>query len=80
MGRTRDLVKNIGNIKGTFHAQMGTVKDRSGKDLIEARDQEKMEKIRGKNWIKKILMNQITMMAWSVTQSQTFWSVKSSGP
>ena len=33
-----------------------------------------------KNCIKEILMNQITTMVWLVTQSQTFWSVKSSGP
>ena len=38
MGKTRDLFKKIGDIKGTFHARMGTVKDRSGKDLIEAED------------------------------------------
>ena len=33
-----------------------------------------------KNCTKKILMNQIIMMVWSVTQGQTFWNVKSSGP
>ena len=33
-----------------------------------------------KNCIKKILMNQITMMVWLVTQGQTFWGVKSSAP
>ena len=38
MGKTRDLFKKIGDIKGTFYARMGTVKDRSGKDLIEAED------------------------------------------
>ena len=32
-----------------------------------------------KNYIKKILMNQITVMIWLVTQSQIFWSVKSTG-
>ena len=36
MGKTRDLFKKIGDIKGTFHARMGTVKDRNGKDLTEA--------------------------------------------
>ena len=34
--KTRDLMKKIGDIKGTFHARMGTVKDRNGKDLTEA--------------------------------------------
>ena len=33
---TRDLIKKIGDIKGKFHARMGTVKDRNGMDLIEA--------------------------------------------
>ena len=38
MGKTRDLFKKIGNIKGTFHTQMGTIKDRKGKDLTEAKE------------------------------------------
>jgi len=33
-----------------------------------------------KNYTRKISMNQITVMVWSATQSQTFWSMKSSGP
>ena len=36
MGRTRDLFKKTGDIKGTFHARMGMIKDRNGKDLTEA--------------------------------------------
>ena len=36
MGQTRDLVKKIGAIKGTFHAKMGLIKDRNGMDLTEA--------------------------------------------
>ena len=36
MGKTRDLFKNIRDIKGTFHAKMGTIKDRNGRDLREA--------------------------------------------
>ena len=35
MGRTRDLFKKIRDTKGTFHAKMGTIKDRNGKDLKE---------------------------------------------
>ena len=35
---TRDLFKQIRDTKGTFHAKMGTIKDRSGTDLIEAKD------------------------------------------
>ena len=36
MGKTRDLFKKITNIKGTFHAKMGSIKDRNGMDLTEA--------------------------------------------
>ena len=35
MRKTRDLFKKIGDIKGIFHARMGTIKDRNGKDLTE---------------------------------------------
>ena len=35
MGKTRDLFKKIRNIKGTFHAKMGSIKDRNGVDLTE---------------------------------------------
>ena len=38
MGKTRDLIKNIKDTKGIFHAKMGTIKDRSSMDLTEAED------------------------------------------
>ena len=38
MGKTRDLFRKIADIKGTFHARMGMIKDRSGMDLTEAED------------------------------------------
>ena len=38
MGKTRDLFKKIRDIKGAFHAKMGTIKDRNGIDLTEAED------------------------------------------
>ena len=38
MGKTRDLLKKISDTKGTFHAKMGTIKDRNGMDLTEADD------------------------------------------
>ena len=38
MGKTRDLFKKIRNTKGTFHAKMGSIKDRNGRDLKEAED------------------------------------------
>ena len=38
MEKTRDLFKKTGDTKGTFHTKMGTIKDRNGMDLIEAKD------------------------------------------
>ena len=38
MGKTIDLFKKIGDTKGTFHASMGMIKDRNGKDLTEAEE------------------------------------------
>ena len=41
MGKTRDLFKKITDTKGTFHARMGSIKDRNGMDISEAEDIEK---------------------------------------
>ena len=41
MGKTRDLFKKIRDSKGTFHAKMGSIKDRNGMDLTQAEDIEK---------------------------------------
>ena len=41
IGKTRDLFKKIRDTKGTFHANMGTIKDRNGMDLTEATDTKK---------------------------------------
>ena len=38
MGKSKELFKKIRDIKGTFHAKMGTIKDRNGMDLIEVED------------------------------------------
>ena len=38
MGKTKDLFKRIRDTKGTFHAKMGSIKDRNGMDLTEAED------------------------------------------
>ena len=62
MGKTRDLFKKIRDTKGTFHAKMGTIKDRNGTDLTEAEDIKKGGKNTQKNYIKKIFMTQITTM------------------
>ena len=65
MGRTGDLFKKIRDTKGTFHAKMGTIKDRNDMDITEAkaikkRRQEYKEELYKKK--KKILMTQVTMM------------------
>ena len=41
MGKTRNLFKKIRDTKGTFHAKMGSIKDRNGKDLTEAEESKK---------------------------------------
>ena len=38
MGKTREFFKKIGDTKGTFHAKMGTIKDRNGKGLAKAEE------------------------------------------
>ena len=59
MGKTRDLCKKIRDTKGTFHAKMGRIKDRSGMDLTE-----NISRRGGKNTqncTKKLFMTQIIM-------------------
>ena len=46
MGKTRDLFKKIEDTKGTFHANMGTIKDRNGKELTEAEEIKKWQECR----------------------------------
>ena len=61
MGKTRDLFKKIRDSKGTFHAKIGTIKDRNRMDLTEAEGIKK----RWREYTelnKNILMTQITMM------------------
>ena len=63
MGKTRDLFKKIRDITGTFHAKMGSIKDRNGMDLTEAEDViTRGGKNTQKNCTKKIFMTQIIMM------------------
>ena len=62
MGKTRDLFKKIKDIKRTFHAKMGTTKDRNGMDLTEAEDIRRCDKNTQKNYTIKIFMTQSTMM------------------
>ena len=62
MGKTRALFKKIRDTKGTFHAKMGTIKDRNGMDLTEAEDIEKRWQEYTEELYKKIFMTQITTM------------------
>ena len=80
MGNTRDLLKKIRNTKGTFHAKMGTIKERNGMELTGTEDIERSGKNIQKSYTKKILMMPISMMVLSLPHSQTSWSAKSSRP
>ena len=53
MGKSRDLFKKIRDTKGTFHAKMGSIKDRNGMDLIEAEDIRRGDKNTQKNHTKR---------------------------
>ena len=78
MGKTRDLFKKTGATKATFHAKMGTIKDRNGKDLIEEikkRWQEHAEEV-----YKKALNDSDNHNGVVTYLEPTTWRVKSSGP
>ena len=64
MGKTRDLFKKTGDIKGTFHAKMGTIKDRKSKDLTEAKEIKRWQEYTEPY---KVLMTWIITMVWSLT-------------
>ena len=62
MGKTRDLFKKIRATNGTFHAKMGSIKDRNGMDLTEAEDIKKRWQEYTEDCTKRIFMTQIIMM------------------
>ena len=62
MGKTRDLFKKIRDTKGTFHARMGSIKDRNGMDLTEQITLRRGGKNTQKNCTKKIFLTQIITM------------------
>ena len=66
MGKTRDLFKKIRDTKGTFHAKIGSTKDRNGMDLTEDTKKQKILRRGGKktqkNCIKKIFTTKIITM------------------
>ena len=76
MGKTSDLFKKIRDTKGTFHAKMGSIKDRNVMDLTEGEDIQK----RWQEYTELYFMTQIVMMMWSPPPDQTSWNVKSSEP
>ena len=80
MGKTKDRFKKIRDTKGTFHAKMGSTKDRNGSDLTEAEDTKKRWQEYTEELYKKDLHTKIILMVCSLTQSQTSWNVKSNGP
>ena len=71
MGKTRDEekknFKKIRDTKGTFHAKMGSIKDRNGKDLTEAQEIKKRWHEYKEEPYKNVLMTWISTMVWSVT-------------
>ena len=62
MGKTRDLFKKVRDTKGTFHAKMGSIKDRNGMDLTEAEDIKKRWQEYTEELYKKIFTTQIITM------------------
>ena len=80
MGKTRDLFRKIRNTKGTFHAKMGSIKDRNGMDLREPEDIKKRWQEYTKELYKKDLYDPDNHNSVITHQSQISWNVKSSGP
>ena len=62
IGKTKDLFKKIRDTKGTFHAKMGSIRDRNGMDLTEAEDIKKRWQDYTEELYKKIFMTKIITM------------------
>ena len=83
MGKTRDLVKKIRDTKGTFHAKMGSIKDRNGMALTEAEDikkrwQEYMEELYKKDLQDKDNHDDvITNLEPDILESEVKWTLES---
>ena len=80
MGKTRDLFKKIRDTKGTFHAKMGTIKDRNGMDLTEAEDIQKRWQEYTEELYKKDLHDPGSHNGVITHLEPESWNVKSSGP
>ena len=59
MGKTRDLFKKIRDTKRTFHAKMGSIKDRNGMDLQKQKILKEVARIHRRNYTKNTFMTQI---------------------
>ena len=83
MGKTRDLFKKIRDIKGTFHAKMGSIKDRNGMDLTEAEDIKKRWQEYTEELYKKHLHNPdnhngvITHLEPDILECEVKWALES---
>ena len=80
MGKTRYIFKKIRETKGTFHAKMGTIKDRNGIDLTKTEDIKKRWQEYTEELYKTDLHDQDNHNSVITDLSQTCWNVKSSGP
>ena len=82
MGKTRDLVKRIRDTKGTFHAKIGSIKDRNGLDLTEAEDIKKRWQEYTELY-KKVLHDQdnhdgvITHLETDILECEVKWALES---
>ena len=79
MGKTRDLFKKTGDIKGKFHAKMGTTKDRNRKDLTETKEIKKRWQEYTEDLYKKGLNNLDNQDGVTTQLEKDIWDVKSSG-
>ena len=79
MGKTRDLFKKIRDTKGTFHAKMGSIKDRNGMDLTEAEDIKRWQEYTEELY-KKDLHDPDNHDGEITHLEPESWNVKSSGP
>ena len=83
LGETRDLFKKMRDTKGTFHAKMGSKKDRNGMDLTEAEDIKKRRQEYTKELYKKVLHNPhnhdgvITHLEPDILECKVKWSLES---
>ena len=83
MGKTRDVFKKIRDTKGTFHAKMGTIKDRNGMDLTKAEDIEKRQQEYTEELYKKDLNDPdnhdgvITHLKSDILESKVKWALGS---